>query len=440
MMSAVLSCVSLASECNLTQAQSYTVSYTIPEQSVYTKHMVVLRYYQNWGDGSTTGWQKPINPPIVTLNAETFPTHPQFSYSSPNYEIGGMGLGYDQYAQYWATFFIDTDISNATLNITGTFEQVAYMSATLYSSNSPNSWEPDPAVEYLSTQKSLFDREMWPTEENCNPYIQGNPSVFAYASPPDKAQGKFTSTMPLILISQIDPLQNVHTNFNTPSTGKVGLFRLDKEMSAKAVAEDIASDGCSRAYLFARLNPDHNVAILRIKVPTTFISDSNPRKVFGKYQTRYLSVGAHYYHASDIRLNHPLHFPQFWSVNSQMLNRYKDKKGYAYVFFAPDDFVEKIAKEQNTPETEPPVIGWGKYKGFLLGEPSYAIIIRYRDPDPSWKGSPENATCYKNNTELKPVGFKELGIYTPHVFSGTLDEFFNSGEIGVVKKTQAWPE
>ncbi|MBV8801928.1 MAG: hypothetical protein JO131_02990 [Gammaproteobacteria bacterium] len=81
---------------------------------------------------------------------------------------------------------------------------------------------------------------------------------------------------------------------------------------------------------------------------------------------------------------------------------------------------------------------WGRYKGYLLGDPNFAIIIRYRDPDHAWQGSPENAICYANPAELKPVTVAELGEYLPEIYGDTL-EHFNKGYIGIIDKNQPWP-
>jgi hypothetical protein len=122
-----------------------------------------------------------------------------------------------------------------------------------------------------------------------------------------------------------------------------------------------------------------------------------------------------------------------------MLKDYEDAEGYAYVFFASDDYAKQLAAQEGTPPTQPPVMKWGHYKGYLLGNPSYAIIMRYRDPNPTWQGSPENATCYATPDDLKPVTRAELGKSLPEIYGDSLENF-NNGQIGPVNKDAPWPK
>jgi hypothetical protein len=153
--------------------------------------------------------------------------------------------------------------------------------------------------------------------------------------------------------------------------------------------------------------------------------------IFGDYQCRYVSVNANIPQDETPVLD-------FWTVDSRMLNNYKDKGGYAYVFFAPTDYTQRQAKSQGTPPKTPPVMSWGNYKGYLLGHPDYAIIIRYRDPNPTWEGNPENATCYLTPDTNQPIQPGELGEYTPEIFGDSLSNF-ESGKIGPVDKNGGWP-
>lgn len=376
-------------------------------------HLLVLRFYQAWGDGSSFGWQFPVKPPIAFLDSQVIPIANIFSYSpSASFANGAIGLGYDQYAQYYGAVL---GSEGEHLSIKGTFQQVAYMSATLYTFYSNGS----------SEQRELIDKEMSVLPSGCNPYTEGNSSVFAYS--PEYTENR--------LISLKEKLKT-QTTFRLPSilgdnaTGQINIFRLDKNNSENDIADDIAPDGCSRAYLFARKKRNQEFIILRIKVPKTFIENAYPQKTFEKYPVRYLSVGSHRID-DEVTLD-------FWTVNNRMLNEYVDNQGYAYVFFAPNYFTQNLALEQKVPATQPPVITWGQYKGYLLGDPDYAIILRYRVPDPSWKGSPENAKCYANEYRLSPVTKEELGEFTPELYGDTLENFLN-GKIGAVNKDAAWP-
>ncbi len=407
--------------------ENSTVMADEPEPSMKTKSLV-LRFYQHWGEGERTGWQTPINPPKVTLDGKELEGAISFSYQSENYLQGSAGLGMDQYAQYFTVNLSDEEIQRGSqLIIEGTFEQVAYVSAVIYSYHGSGE-------RTYNRQEQILDKEMKILGNACNPYIEGNPSVFSYPTNVSQSQTLLNNQSKNSLWDP-ESLSYDPQSFIDNETGKVGVYRLDQETSKKVVADDIAADGCSRAYLFAEKGRDQEIAILRIKVPTTFLGEGEPNKIFGDYQARYLSVGAHRQMIQD----ETTPILSYWTVNARMLNEYKDKEGYAYVFFAPNEYTHRIALEQNTPETQPPVITWGKYKGYLLGEPDYSIIIRYRDPELSWKGSPENAICYENAETLQPIDNQELGKYTPEIFAGTLDNFLN-GNIGSVNSEAAWPE
>lgn len=121
-----------------------------------------------------------------------------------------------------------------------------------------------------------------------------------------------------------------------------------------------------------------------------------------------------------------------------MLNEYIDENGYAYVFFMPDDYVASLVDVQGTPPKTPPVIHWGNYSGYVLGNPSYAVLLRYRIPANNWQGSPVNATCYPTPDSVEPVTVEELGEYLPELYGDTLAHF-NAGYIGAVNNEEPWP-
>ena len=79
------------------------------------------------------------------------------------------------------------------------------------------------------------------------------------------------------------------------------------------------------------------------------------------------------------------------------------------------------------------------YIYIYIGDPSFAIILRYRNPDYNWIGSPEHIKCYPTNSTNIPVQKNQLGIYTPEIYGDTLDNF-NKGRIGAVLKDLPWPK
>jgi len=185
----------------------------------------------------------------------------------------------------------------------------------------------------------------------CSPYIPDNPSVFSYPVN--------TFNENIMVYKKITATTYESKEFVDDITGEVGIYRLDQQTSSQVVTDDIAPDGCSRTYLFGKMNPLQEVAILRIKVPTTFLDGDRPDTTFGEYQTRYLSIGAHKNppdDASELILD-------YWTANAQMLNQYKDREGYAYIFIAPNEYTHRLALQQGTPKTQPPVLQWGQYQG-----------------------------------------------------------------------------
>lgn len=422
--------LSKASACvvNTNHMPQYQVSFSLPDpENEFLFRYVVLRFFQAWGNGDSTGWQVPITMPTATLENESLNVRPLFVYS-PSYSDGSEYLGFDQYAQYYTVGIpYKKHALDSKVVITGPVQQVAYLSATLYSDDSRTG---------KVTQTTILDKEMMTEDNGCNPYIEGNPSIFSYPSTSQPTLFKnINSSLDATRFLQHQSLNKLSKALvNTDISGSIPVFRLDKESSEEDSTDDIAPDGCSRAYLVAYKSEDQKIVILRIKVPTTFIDSNNPDKIFGKYQTRYLSVGSHRTNPqgpSDKLLT-------YWAVNARMLKDYMDEDGYAYVFFAPNSYTNDLAIQQNTPPTQPPVMTWGRYKGYLLGEPDFAIILRYRDPDSSWKGSPENAICYATYNEVKPVTKEELGEYTPEIYADTMEHFL-SGRIGAVSKDGTWP-
>ena len=395
----------------------YQVTFTLP---TITSAGLVLRFYQAWGDGSSTGWKTPVNVPIVTLDGQSLEVYETFSYASPNFKFGSYGIGYDEYAQYLTAVIPAIAYAGAKLTISGSFQQVAYMSATVYGYGEDGS----------ELQLEKLDNEYTTLNGACNPYQMANPSVFAYSA---------TTTMGNQLTTKINPpaadkLPVVATN--NASYGKLNIYRLNRQDSMWDIVDDIANDGCAQDYLYARkTSADQKVMVLRIKLPSTFINDYTPDKIFGDYQTRYFSVSANvdtsYWHEPPPPLG-------YWGVNARMLAQYVDNDGYVYVFFAPNSYVRHIATQQGVPVAQPPVITWGRYQGYLLGDPSFAILLRYMDPNQSWVGSPAHAICYNTRDDLKPLANNELGDYTPEIYADTMANFMQ-GNIGAVNKNSAWP-
>ncbi|HDX8711894.1 TPA: hypothetical protein RQO21_004357 [Klebsiella michiganensis] len=381
---------------------------------------ILIRYYAPWGDGSPDGWKIPIENPQVMINGISAEVSTRFSFNY-EYEMGHVGPGYDQHEQCLGVNILQTTPleDDMEIVISGIYPQVGYLSATLYFATL---YPPTPLpIEVVDFEMETFSGE--------NPYKPGNPSVFDYTAP----------TQP-INIQQQEKTQLIRrrTLFSAPqypseNDGKINLFRPDCIASKSILPDDVASDGCSKGYLFAHKKEGQEVLILRVKVPTTFIHNDSPDTIFGNYQCQEYTVGSHITNdAADLN-----NF-DFWTVSSRMLNDYIDENGYAYVFFAPDSYVQQQIDINQTPSTRPPVLTWGNYKGYLLGDPSYALIIRYKAPADDWVGNPVNAICYPNAAVNQPVTSDELGEYLPELYGDTFENF-EDGIIGSVHNDQPWP-
>lgn len=351
---------------------------------------ILIRFYAPWGDGSLEGWQIPLTPPTVLVNDTAYSVDTTFSYQQ-NYMNGQPSPGYDQHEQCFTVFIGQTTALEEAMSITvsGEFQQVGYMSATLYYSS----------LNTPTLPIEVIDSEMTAIPDTANPYIAGNPSVFS-------------------------------NEYGV--SGKIDLYRPAKVASLSILPDEVAEDGCSKGYLYANKDEGQEILILRIKVPQTFIHNATPDTVFGHYQCRELTVSAHPVYGLPQTLD-------FWSVSSRMLNDFIDDEGYAYVFFGPDDYVQQQVIEQQTVATRPPVMIWGNYTGYLLGDPSGSLIVRYRDPADNWVGNPANAVCYLDKASNQPVTTAELGEYLPELYGDTLANFL-AGHIGDVIKDQAWPD
>lgn len=410
----------------ITTQPKYYQTFTLPKLTNDSTYLVT-RFYEGWGDGSINGWQDLIAPPYVTLNGLPLMSFIGFAYAdASSYSKGSVGLGSDQYAEYWVTMVPPTDESGQQLIIEGNFSQMAYMSFTLYgTTDSGTKW-----------QQEKVDYQVSVSESECNPYKFLHPSVFAYSSESPlvalKRASQFNVLDGRINLQKMQaklPIKKDNTNID-----KLGVYRLDKLTSKYAIADDVAADGCSQSYLFAAPNSSkQDVFMLRVKLPNTFIDSNNPDKIFGNYQVRYFSISSNIF-----SFNGQVNPLDFWTANSRLMKRYVDKHGYAYVFFAPDEYVHQVAQQQGLESsTQAPVVKWGNYAGLLLGKPDI-IIMRYKVPSSLWQGSPINAKCYDSPSQLKPVTKEELGEYTPEIYADSFSNFL-TGKIGQVYNNLDWP-
>ncbi|MCY1700985.1 hypothetical protein OVA10_23535 [Lelliottia sp. SL45] len=399
----------------------YTKSIEIPRSE---RAVIFFRYYAPWGDGSPEGWKIPVPPPQVSVNGVTQQVKLLFSLNSGDenppepwayekYINGQTQGGFDQHAQYYSVI-IEPDVTqNRNAIVTGIFQVAGYYSVVAYMNVSEDLFRYSYTIPFL-------DKELDVSDPQGNPYIEGNNSVFYYNN---------QKTTGVLAPSHNDT--KIITG-NTKRAGEVYFYRPTMSTSVSNWGEDVASDGCSRDYLYTKQAQNHEVLILRIKLPITFVRNDSPDVVFGEYECRELSVNCN---ISSLDSVQPL--LDYWSVSSRMLNEFKDSNGYAYVFFAPTHYTQQKHSEQAALPQHPPVITWGNYTGYLLGEPTHSVIIRYRDPDSKWQGNPGNSQCYSEAFH-SPVTAAELAEYLPELFGGTLAEF-EGGNIGEVNQNRPWP-
>lgn len=264
-----------------------------------------------------------------------------------------------------------------------------------------------------------------------NPFISGNPSVSSYEKPPVdgrkiKTHDDFEKPTKAYTVDKhkcdaiFEKLKNTHTS------NQYSLFRTTAQMAhngSYGAYESISEDGCSPDYLFAaRKVAEHDFCMLKIKIPTNFIHSDNPDITYGVYKLQELVIDS-----SEIMSN------GCSAVTSRQLNDYKDSDGYAYVFFATDEFVEKLCAEQSPPSGIPPIYTLGEYIGYVLRltskEDGPIVFIRHRGCSPDWEGNLINTQCYIKNENLKPIIPSDLGEYFPELYGDTMKSF-KAGRIG----------
>ena len=420
---------------------------------------VIVRFYQPCAEGYPNGWQIPVPSSAiyltVTVDGQSYPDiawAPIFSYAATSpavpYINGQYNGGFDQHAQYfWPSNLPQIVPGKTIVGIQGYYQLAGYFTVVFYFYD-----EAGKAVG----QREILDKEMKTAPAGSNPYQKGNPSIFAYNPPSsievkgDELKGQDApkpdlSALPPILAGAWSLGEHKMPPQTEAINNQVYLYRPNKESSTSRMLDGIKPDGCSADYLITdeAAPPKYEVMILRLKMPSTFIYNNTPPTTFGDYQCRYLSVN------SNINgPNNPYHRPSdtpvfsFWTVDNYMLTKHADPNtGHAYIFFATDAYVQKqmLIQNMDPKSTIPPVITWGYYRGYLLGPPKSAIILRYRDPSDTWAGSPAKAVCAPDIRAQRPIQPGELGDYTPEIYGDSMSNF-QAGNIGPVNSKGTWPK
>ncbi|HDC4621255.1 TPA: hypothetical protein O8U14_004552, partial [Enterobacter asburiae] len=288
------------------------------------------------------------------------------------------------------------------LTITGFFEQAAYISFALY---------------YMTFDKIIYEQhvrgdQLSVMNDGKNPFIKGNPSVFSYERP-SPTTFQFEQTGSNLKSNSLEMKSGcVKNDARNEADGFADFYRTTTESYYNyefGLLESIASDGCSPDYLYtAKILESRKIyGALKIKVPTTFISNDNPELIYDEYQVQELTIDT--YRA-------PNGGKTKYGINSRQLNDFKDSDGYAYVFLAPEPFVDRLAREQGLDYNLtkiPPIYEWNGHTGYVLE--FGAMNIRHRNSDVEWEGCLLNTKCYITNDVLEPILPSDLGIYYPEL-------------------------
>lgn len=291
-----------------------------------------------------------------------------------------------------------------------------------------------------------------------NPFVKGSKTSNCYPISDENnfparyfQFGNFTTIFD-IFKNRWNDEKKILPGFFDKQTGRIGVFRVDKETSMNSFISEEVKTTCFDNYLFSsvqyrsNLKPIRNFSyqdfisygIIRVPIIDGYVSDMECGTWSDDYDVAYFSVT---FHVSDKLVDPPL-LP-FWTVNLRMLKEIADVDGYAYIFWAPYDDV--VAQMKSYDQREPPIIQWGGRKGYLLQTPTGRIIYRYKQVNKKWKGYPGNAPCYDTYEENRPIQ-NELSDgdinYCPTLYGQEFDnyqEFIDSDRIGAVTRDGDWP-
>lgn len=447
---------SASSECN------YSITINASKTGFHLK-MLTVRAYERYVYGNRTAWMHvdtdTESPRVARTGApDSEYRNMALSLGYDGTGSGSVGLGIDQFAAYFLpsgmcnvsgvtcnllndNFNLSTcpegescvddilDGKTSSITVLGTLGPFAYNSIAAVFAN-------DLFESHIQSYSTVYDSGYGNcTSGEGNPYTFGSTTVFAN----DKAQ---TS-----LVAHEDKPRISHSPVLLGEGEPVPFYRPDI-LSSKFQLDGANSGECSDAYVTTiwnssdlRMPDDRLYHVIRVVVPYVFVrTDLEPADaLFGSYDARYFSVSAHreyYYHSSRVPFTVPN--VSWWTINARMMSEVVDGAGHAYIVTLPDADAEKLQQEQGLEAWEAPKIDWGGRKVFVLGLPTNGfIVMRYRDPDPNWAGSPANAPCYKIPRTNRPLTKDSLGVYTPLMYScgsdvKSLDDFLAADACGSV--------
>lgn len=268
-------------------------------------------------------------------------------------------------------------------------------------------------------------------DEIPNPFQKSNPNTNCYAS----------FSIPSIPSS-------LSKNIETSSSPNIQVYRLDRISSSKLQNDEYLPGICSINYLYSfvfdpffikDINQCLNIPIqypyglLQMRIPRTNTSDLCKR--YKKEDVEYWSVSSNLCSLKDTPTPS---FLSYWTVNVKMMKELDPE--YGYVFWAPYEAIPEIYKNKNL--FQPPILSWGKIKGYLLQTPTLAFIFRYKNPSFEWKGNPIFSYCPLTFQDAiqNPIGdqLKEKQInWCPQLFGDqfhSLEDMLASSSIGGFEK------
>lgn len=349
-----------------------------------------------------------------------------FSYSKTGLK-GQIGLGFDQYAIVMA----NPNPQYEKDLVTESLEVFFYTDVNYWSFN----WNRNDGMRVFITCKSGPDNET-PLKEWVyshkkqpipDPYTLGNSSLGCYLSGTggDDAT-KRTKQQIVYFDPSKPPIIPDHRLHYLP------IFRIDQQtggnLSKYGFLDGWRARECFNTYLFGpifvpsyRAFRDYKYGIIRIPVPGVYDTAACP--IRDEYDVSYFSLSTSYdpnLSSEDLKKR----LLPFWTVNGRMLKQIQNDRGVAYVIWAQKEDIEPLIDPAN-PDV-PPVVEATltvhdhpiKIRAFVLGWSDYCWIFRYRTPNPAWEGSPDNAPCYEEVAENRPIN--------PVVMKGTLPTILGS--------------
>lgn len=336
-----------------------------------------------------------------------------------NWPYNNCGLGRDQYGVYFIKAYTP-QISGMTEIISYNLAGINYLS---YSSNKDNYYitGSDKDVEWFiindDNTEIIIDN---PFSSNAN-----NTHYYTYLPYYLTTNSCFGWMFPEINL----------TSYSVPflqGSSYLPVYRPDAVTSQMIGGEEAKSGLCSTTYLYSIVSHTPITSIMdsptevypygwiKIKLPNVYDS-SIQKNPSNEYDALYYSVTF----ASSTTQHEPC--SQYWSVNAEMMKKYITKDGYVYLFWAPiTDISQKIGTTPGIVTTKTGI------QGYILPIPTYALIWRFKAPNPNFPGAPNNAKCYPTLISNKGIRTEMIrdGInYCPIVFgtyANTLNEFLNT--------------